>query len=121
MELQKLMDAANITFIGASNGEKVQSTNFIDHDQIPKTLADHVAFCRDFLQPMGCDHWKVNTPGARPPGGPSDAEQLKRLANTLNEPPGKARPSRWACAASPHPHIWGPMERRKRHALGDGP
>src|SRR5258706_9508317 len=29
-ELEKLMDAAGITFIGASNGEKGQSPNFID-------------------------------------------------------------------------------------------
>ena len=76
-ELEKLMDAAGITFIGASNGAQGQSTNFIDVDQIPKTMADHIAFCRDFLQPLGCDHWKINM-GARPQGGPSD-EQLKRL------------------------------------------
>jgi len=56
MELQKLMDAAGITFIGASNGEKGQSTNFIDVDQIPKTMADHIAFCRDF-----CNRWAAIT------------------------------------------------------------
>jgi len=55
-ELEKLMDAAGITFIGASNGEQGQSTNFIDVDQIPKTMADHIAFCRDVVQPLGCDH-----------------------------------------------------------------
>src|SRR6201996_523055 len=53
MELKKLLDDAGIAFIGASNGEKGQSTNFIDPDQIPKTMADHIAFCRDFLQPLG--------------------------------------------------------------------
>jgi inosose dehydratase len=108
-ELQKLMDAAGITFIGASNGEKGQSTNFIDVDQIPKTMADHIAFCRDFLQPLGCDHWKINM-GARPAGGPSD-EQLKRLANTLNELGAKT--IAMGVRLAPHPHIWGPLEREK--------
>ena len=72
-ELEKLMDAAGITFIGASNGEKGQSTNFIDVDQIPKTMADHIAFCRDFLQQLGCDHWKVNM-GARPAGDQGECQ-----------------------------------------------
>lgn len=109
MELQKLMDAAGITFIGASNGEKGQSTNFIDPDQIPKTMADHIAFCRDFLQPLGCDHWKINM-GQRPAGGPSE-EQLKRLADTLNELGSKT--IAMGVRLSPHPHIWGPLEREK--------
>ena len=109
MELQKLMDAAGLTFIGASNGEKGQSTNFIDPDQIPKTIADHVAFCRDFLQPLGCDHWKINM-GQRPVGGPSE-EQLKRLADTLNELGAKT--IAMGVRLSPHPHIWGPIEREK--------
>jgi hypothetical protein len=80
---KKLFDEAGITFIDASNGEIGQSTNFIDPNRIPKTIADHVAFARDFLQPLGARHWKCNT-GARPPGGPGD-DQLKRLANTPME------------------------------------
>jgi inosose dehydratase len=107
--LKKLFDAAGITFIDASNGEKGQSTNFIDPDLIPKTIADHVAFARDFLQPMGADHWKVNM-GARPPGGPSD-EQLKRLADTLNEIGRQTLPL--GIRLAPHPHIWGPLERER--------
>ena len=81
--LKKLFDEAGITLIDVSNGAQGQSTNFIDPDQIPKTIADHVAFARDFLQPFGATLWKCNM-GARPTGGPSD-DQLKRLANTLNE------------------------------------
>jgi sugar phosphate isomerase/epimerase len=107
MELGKLMDASNVSFIGVSNGVKGQSTNFIDKAEIPKTMADHVAFCRDFLQPLGCDHWKINM-GARPQGGPSD-EQLKVLANTLNEMGRKTL--EMGVRLSPHPHIWGPIER----------
>jgi len=107
--LKKLFDDAGITFIDASNGEKGQSTNFIDPAEIPKTIADHVAFARDFLHPLGADHWKVNM-GARPEGGPSD-EQLKRLANTLNEI-GRQTIA-LGIRLAPHPHIWGPLEREK--------
>jgi inosose dehydratase len=109
LELKKIFDDAGITFIDASNGEAGQSTNFIDPDQIPKTIADHVAFARDFLHPLGCDHWKVNM-GQRPPGGPSD-DQLKRLAETLNEI-GRQTIA-MGIRLAPHPHIWGPMEREK--------
>ena len=70
LELKQIFDEAGVTFIDASNGEIGQSTNFIDPGQIPKTIADHVAFARDFLQPLGCGHWKVNM-GQRPPGGRS--------------------------------------------------
>jgi inosose dehydratase len=48
--------------------------------------------------------------GARPAGGPSE-EQLKRLANTLNELGEKTLAM--GVRLSPHPHIWGPMEREK--------
>jgi inosose dehydratase len=109
LELKKIFDDAGITFIDASNGEVGQSTNYIDPDKIPKTIADHVAFARDFLQPLGSDHWKVNM-GQRPQGGPSD-EQLKRLANTLNEI-GRQTIA-MGIRLAPHPHIWGPLEREK--------
>ena len=109
MELKKIFDEAGITFIDASNGEMGQSTNFIDPGEIPKTIADHVAFARDFLQPLGSDHWKVNM-GRRPPGGPTD-DQLKRLANTLNEI-GRQTIA-MGIRLAPHPHIWGPLERER--------
>jgi inosose dehydratase len=109
LDLKKIFDDSGITFIDASNGESGQSTNFIDPEQIPKTIADHVAFARDFLQPLGCDHWKVNM-GGRPAGGPSD-DQLKRLANTLNEI-GRQTIA-MGIRLAPHPHIWGPLEREK--------
>ena len=104
---QKLFDDAGLTIIDVSNGAKGQSTNFIDPDQIPKTIGTHVAFARDFLQPFGCTLWKCNM-GARPAGGPSD-DQLKRLSNTLNEI-GRQTIA-MGIRMAPHPHIWGPMER----------
>ena len=107
--LKKLFDDAGITLIDVSNGAKGQSTNFIDPDQIPKTIADHVAFARDFLQPFGASVWKCNM-GARPQGGPSD-DQLKRLADTLNEI-GRQTIA-MGIRMAPHPHIWGPMERER--------
>jgi len=107
LALKKLFDEAGLTMIDVANGARGQSTNFIDKDQIPKTIADHVAFARDFLQPFGCDLWKCNM-GNRPPGGPSD-DQLKRLADTLNEI-GRQTIA-MGIRLAPHPHIWGPMER----------
>src|SRR5204862_2536983 len=83
LALKRQFDEAGLTLIDVSNGANGQSTNFIDPAQIPKTIADHVAFARDFLKPFGCTVWKCNM-GARPAGGPSD-DQLKRLAETLNE------------------------------------
>jgi inosose dehydratase len=107
LALKKLFDEAGITLIDVSNGAQGQSTNFIDPDQIPKTIADHVAFAREFLQPFECDVWKCNM-GARPPGGPTD-DQLKRLAATLNEI-GRQTIA-MGIRLAPHPHIWGPIER----------
>jgi inosose dehydratase len=107
LALKKLFDDAGLTMIDVSNGAKGQSTNFIDPNEIPKTIADHVAFARDFLQPFECHLWKCNM-GARPAGGPSD-DQLKRLANTLNEIGRQT--IQWGIRLAPHPHIWGPVER----------
>lgn len=107
LALKQLFDEAGIALIDVSNGAKGQSTNFIDPGQTPKTIADHVEFAREFLQPFGCDLWKCNM-GARPPGGSSD-EQLKRLADTLNEI-GRQTIA-MGIRLAPHPHIWGPVER----------
>jgi inosose dehydratase len=113
--LLKICTENNVQLIDASNGGKTQSTNFIDKEQIPKTLADHVAFARDFLQVFGCKQWKINM-GARPAGGPNP-DQMKSLCNTLNEL-GR-RTLEYGIKLAPHPHIWGPLEREEeiRHAL----
>ena len=107
LALKRQFDEAGRTLIDVSNGANGQSTNFIDPAQIPKTIADHVAFARDFLKPFGCTVWKCNM-GARPAGGPSD-DQLKRLADTLNQIGRQTMAM--GIRLAPHPHIWGPMER----------
>ena len=109
LALKKQFDEAGVTLIDVSNGAKGQSTNFIDADQTAKTVADHVDFARDFLQPCGCDLWKCNM-GARPAGGPTD-DQLKRLADTLNEIGRQT--IEMGIRLAPHPHIWGPVEREQ--------
>lgn len=109
LELKKIFDDHGITMIDVSNGARGQSTNFIDPEAIPKTIADHVAFTRDFLVPFECGHYKVNM-GQRPEGGPTD-DQLKRLADTLNEL-GRQTIA-MGVKLAPHPHIWGPMEREE--------
>ena len=107
LALKKKFDESGVTLIDVSNGAKGQSTNFIDPEETPKTIADHVAFARDFLQPFGCDLWKCNM-GARPPGGTTD-DQLKRVADTLNEIGRQT--IEVGIRLAPHPHIWGPVER----------
>ena len=72
-----------------------------------KLIADMEACARDFLQPLGVDHWKNNM-GARPPGGPSD-DQLKGLAEVANEI--GMRTKKYGVRLSLHAHMWGPMER----------
>ena len=107
LALKEKFTAANVTLIDVSNGAKDQSTNFIDPEETEKTIEDHVAFARDFLQPFGCDLWKCNM-GARPIGSTTE-EQLKTLADTLNEI-GRHTID-MGIRLAPHPHIWGPVER----------
>ncbi len=107
LALKEKFDGAGVTMIDVSNGAKGQSTNFIDPAEIPQTIEDHVAFARDFLLPFGCDMWKCNM-GKRPESGTTD-DQLKRLADTLNEIGRQT--IEMGIRLAPHPHIWGPVER----------
>jgi len=107
--LKKLFDDAGLTLIDIANGAVGTSTNFMDAAEIPKTISTHVEYARDFLQPIEATLWKCNM-GARPAGGPSD-DQLKRLADALNEI-GRQTIA-MGIRLAPHPHIWGPMERER--------
>ena len=107
LALKEKFTAANVTLIDVSNGAKDQSTNFIDPEETEKTIEDHVAFARDFLQPFGCDLWKCNM-GTRPVAGTTE-DQLKTLADTLNEIGRQTIDM--GIRLAPHPHIWGPVER----------
>lgn len=106
-ELKDLLDGLGIQLITASNGGKGQSTQFIDPARRAETVADHEAFCRDFLKVFGCKHFKINM-GPRPEGG-TTPEDIKAIAETVTEI-GK-RTLEMGVTIAPHPHIWGPIER----------
>src|SRR4051812_34375988 len=99
--LKKMFADAGLTFIDVANGAVGTSTNFMDADQVQKTSSSHVEYAREFLQPVGATLWKCNM-GARPAGGPSD-EQLKRLADALNDI-GRQTIA-MGIKLAPHPHI----------------
>ncbi|MEZ4621948.1 MAG: hypothetical protein R2867_41455 [Caldilineaceae bacterium] len=76
--LKDLLDEYGIRLITASNGGPGQSTEFIDRSKREETVADHVAFCRDFLKVFGCTHFKINM-GGRPPQG-TTTDDIKAIA-----------------------------------------
>jgi sugar phosphate isomerase/epimerase len=135
LALKRMCDTAGITLIDVGDLPPVQSASgsaggtlrprpkpsnpWINTDGNAELIRAMVNFAHDFLAPCGCNHWKTNM-GSRPEGGPSD-DQLKTLANTLNEI-GRQTIA-FGVRLAPHPHIWGPMERdheiRKVMALTD--
>lgn len=105
--MRDLLDAAGIALVTCSNGGPGMSTNFIDPALVRQTVADHVAFARDFIRPLGSTVFKINV-GGRPEGGPTD-QHLVTMAEALNEL-GR-RTADVGILLAPHPHIWGPLER----------
>lgn len=106
-ELKDLLDRHNLTMVTCSNGGAGQSCDFIDPDRRQQTIADHLAFARDFLTVFGCKHFKMNM-GARPKGGTTEAD-VQAIADALNEL-GRLTAD-LGIKLAPHPHIWGPIER----------
>ena len=82
--LKDLLDENNVHLITASNGGPNQSTEFIDPSKREETVADHVAFSRDFLNVFGCTHFKINM-GRRPVNG-TTPDDIKAIAETVTEP-----------------------------------
>ena len=119
LELKKLCDEVGVTFIDIGDLPRrpgsasrpaagaAPAYPWLGGEGRAQLIADMEAVARDFLQPLGCDHWKNNM-GPRPPGGPSD-DQLKGLADTANEI-GR-RTLKYGVRLSLHAHLWGPMER----------
>lgn len=115
LALKKLSDEAGVTLMDVgdlprhpgSPAPKPGTYPWLGGEGREQLIADMEAFARDFLQPLGINHWKNNM-GPRPPGGPSD-DQLKALADTANEI-GR-RTLKYGVRLSLHAHIWGPMER----------
>jgi sugar phosphate isomerase/epimerase len=118
LALKQLCETSGITLIDVGDLPPGQlrtrpATNspnpWISAEGNAELISAMVNFAHDFLAPCGCDHWKTNM-GSRPEGGPSD-DQLKTLANTLNEI-GRQTIA-FGVRLAPHPHIWGPMERER--------
>lgn len=127
LELKRMCDAAGITLIdvgdlalprrapsqsmppraAARPAGQAPTSPWLDKEGNAQLIDEMVSFARNFLAPCGCNHWKTNM-GSRPEGGPSP-DQLKTLANTLNEI-GRQTIA-FGVRLAPHPHIWGPMER----------
>jgi inosose dehydratase len=106
---KRLLDEAGIAMVSCSNGGPGLSSNFIEPDKTGQTIADHVAFARDFILPVaGSTSFKFNM-GRRPANNSMTDDQLKVLAETLNAIGEQT--ARFGIRAAPHPHIWGPMER----------
>jgi inosose dehydratase len=105
--LKELLDEHGVRLITASNGGPGQSVEFIDPSKREETVADHLAFCRDFLKVFGCTHFKINM-GVRPAKG-TTTDDIKAVAETVTEI-GK-RTLDMGVRIAPHPHIWGPVER----------
>ena len=105
--LKAVFDQHRLTLVTCSNGGAGQSTEFLDSTGRAQTIADHMTFARNFLALFGCTHFKINM-GKRPAGGTSP-EQMKQLAETLNQLGRETLKIGIKLAA--HPHIWGPVER----------
>jgi len=67
-----------------------------------KLIADMEACARDFLQPLGVDHWKNNM-GPRPPGYDTNDEQIKVCADALNQIGEQI--IKMGVRLAPHPHV----------------
>jgi sugar phosphate isomerase/epimerase len=111
LALKRMCEASGISLIDVGDLPPAQLNPkaWISSEGNAELIARMVNFAHDFLAPCGCDHWKTNM-GSRPEGGPSD-DQLKTLANTLNEI-GRQTIA-FGVRLAPHPHIWGPMERER--------
>jgi inosose dehydratase len=108
MAFKRQLDAAGIAMSSCSDGGPDMSSDFIDPAKTPKTVSDHVGFARDFIRLFGCTAFKFNL-GQRPPDGVVSDDQLKIMADTLNQI-GRQTIA-FGIRAAPHPHLWGPLER----------
>jgi inosose dehydratase len=108
-ELKALLDQYGVTLITISNKGSVNGrpVDFITPELKQETIDDHIAWVRENHTYFGCKHFKINM-GRRSPAGTSD-DDLKVLADSLNAL-GQATAD-LGVRLSPHPHIWGPIER----------
>ncbi|MCC7369423.1 MAG: TIM barrel protein [Chloroflexi bacterium] len=108
-DLKKMLADYGVTLITISNRGSVNGrpVDFITPELRQETIDDHTAWVRDNHGTFGCKHFKINM-GRRGPNGTSD-DDMKALADGLNQL-GK-NTADLGVKLSPHPHIWGPVER----------
>src|SRR5436190_17033663 len=102
--LKSQLDRAGISMVSCSNGGRGMETNFIDPERTKQTVADHVAFARDFIKYFGCTAFKFNM-GGRPKDNVMTKDHLKTLATALNDLGRQT--IEFGVRAAPHPHLWG--------------
>jgi inosose dehydratase len=108
-DLKRMLDDYGVTLITISNRGQVNGrpVDFITPELRQETIDDHTAWVRDNHGTFGCRHFKINM-GRRSPNGTSD-DDLKMLADGLNQLGQNT--ADLGVKLSPHPHIWGPIER----------
>jgi inosose dehydratase len=108
-DLKKMLDDYGVSLITISNRGQVNGrpVDFITPGLREETIDDHTAWVRDNHGTFGCRHFKINM-GRRGPTGSSD-DDLKMLADGLNQLGQNT--ADLGVKLSPHPHIWGPVER----------
>ena len=108
-DLKRMLDDYGVTLITISNRGQVNGrpVDFITPGLREETIEDHTAWVRDNHGTFGCRHFKINM-GRRSPTGTSD-DEMQLLADGLNRLGQKT--ADLGVKLSPHPHIWGPVER----------
>ena len=104
LALKKLLAENGVVLASVSNGGGPDfSGNFYDPTKAAKTVADHIAFARDFIKPFGyIDHFKMNM-GPRPPGYDTSDDDIKRCAESLNKIGMETL--KLGIKLAPHPHV----------------
>jgi inosose dehydratase len=104
LALKKVLDDNGVVLATCSNGGgKGFSGNFYDPSVAAKTVADHIAFARDFLKPFGyINHFKMNM-GPRPKGYDTSDDDIKRCADSLNKIGMETL--KLGIKLAPHPHV----------------
>ena len=108
-DLKKMLDDYGVTLITISNRGQVNGrpVDFITPELRQETIDDHTAWVRDNHGTSAAGTSRSTWAGATPNGTSDD--DLKMLADGLNQLGQNT--ADLGVKLSPHPHIWGPIER----------